>query len=89
MADRLREKLHSGVIVLGCEIDGKANLLVAVTSDLTQRLHAGRLIKELAEKVGGRGGGRPDMAQAGGSQPGKLDDALAAADELVEAMMVG
>jgi alanyl-tRNA synthetase len=89
MADRLREKLHSGVIVLGCENDGKANLLVAVTSDLTGRLHAGRLIKELAERVGGRGGGRPDLAQAGGSQPGKLDDALAAADELVEAMVVG
>jgi alanyl-tRNA synthetase len=89
MADRLREKLHSGVIILGCENDGKANLLVAVTSDLTDRLHAGRLIKELAERVGGRGGGRPDLAQAGGSRPGQLDEALAAAGELVTAMTDG
>jgi alanyl-tRNA synthetase len=89
MADRLREKLPSGVIILGCESDGKANLLVAVTRDLTERLHAGQLIKALAERVGGRGGGRPDLAQAGGSRPEQLDETLAAADDLVAAMAKG
>ncbi len=72
MADRLRDKLGSGVVALGCQFDGKANLLVAVTRDLTDRLRAGELVAAMAAEVGGRGGGRPDLAQAGGTQPEHL-----------------
>jgi len=89
MADRLRDRIGSGVIILGCENDGKVNLLVAVTKDLTDRLHAGKLIRPLAEKVGGKGGGRPDLAQAGGSQPDRLDQALESAEDLVGEMLSG
>ncbi|PLX85044.1 MAG: alanine--tRNA ligase [Desulfuromonas sp.] len=83
MADKLRDKLGRGVIVIGCAFEGKANLLVAVSSDLTDRLHAGKLVGELASAVGGRGGGRPDLAQAGGSQPENLTKAMALAADLV------
>ncbi|MHB8707953.1 MAG: alanine--tRNA ligase [Desulfuromonadales bacterium] len=83
MADRLRDKLGSGVVAIGCPFDGKANLLVAVTKDLTGRLHAGNLVAAMASEVGGRGGGRPDLAQAGGTQPERLDAALAKADALI------
>ncbi|HDR46706.1 MAG TPA: alanine--tRNA ligase, partial [Geoalkalibacter subterraneus] len=82
-SDQVRDKLGSGVTILGCESGGKANLLVAVSKDLTDRLQAGRLIKELAAIVGGGGGGRPDLAQAGGSRPEKLDEALAAAENII------
>jgi alanyl-tRNA synthetase len=77
MADQLRDKLGAGVLVLGAELDGKANLLVAVTKTLTDRFKAGELIGKLAPIVGGRGGGKPELAQAGGPQPEKLADALA------------
>ena len=87
LSDQLRERLGSGVIVLGCESGGKANLLVAVTKDLTGRLSAGDLIRNLAEKVGGKGGGRPDMAQAGGNHPEKLGEALGAAEGLIAARL--
>ncbi|HKL49443.1 MAG TPA: alanine--tRNA ligase [Desulfuromonadales bacterium] len=83
LSDRLRDRMGSGVIVLGCEAGGKANLLVAVTKDLVNRLNAGKIIKDLAAQVGGGGGGRPDLAQAGGSQPEKLDAALAAVPSLI------
>nr|WP_320115074.1 alanine--tRNA ligase [uncultured Desulfuromonas sp.] len=82
-ADKLRDQLQSGVIVLGGVNDGKVALLVSVTKDLTDTLKAGNLIKPLAEMVGGRGGGRPDMAQAGGSQPEQLNSALEAAAGIV------
>jgi alanyl-tRNA synthetase len=82
-SDQVRNKLGSGVTILGCESGGKANLLVAVSKDLTDRLQAGRLIKELAAMVGGGGGGRPDLAQAGGNRPEKLEEALAAAEEII------
>jgi len=85
MADRLRERIGSGVVVLGTERDGRALLLAAVTPDLTPRYHAGNLIKQLAPLVGGGGGGRPDFAQAGGRAPEKLDEALAAAYGLLGA----
>jgi alanyl-tRNA synthetase len=75
--DQLKNKLGSGVVVLGAKEDGKVALIAGVTKDLTQRLSAGDLVNFVAEQVGGRGGGRPDMAQAGGSEPDKLDDALA------------
>lgn len=78
LADQLREKLGSGVIVLAAELEGKANLLVAVTKDLTGRFKAGELVSVLAPIVGGRGGGKPELAQAGGSRPEKIAEALAA-----------
>ena len=83
MADKLRDKLGSGVVAIGCPHEGKVNLLVAVTADLTGKLHAGKLVAVLAEEVGGRGGGRPDLAQAGGSQPEKLTSALTKVADLV------
>ena len=83
MADKLRDKLGSGVVAIGCPFQGKVNLLVAVTKDLTDKLHAGKLVGAMAEEVGGKGGGRPDLAQAGGSQPEKLPAALSLASTLV------
>ena len=85
MADRLRDRIKSGVIVLGTALGERAVLLAAVTKDLTGRFHAGNIIKQLAPLVGGGGGGRPDFAQAGGKQPERLDAALAAAYELLGA----
>jgi alanyl-tRNA synthetase len=87
IADRLRDKLGSGVVAIGCPFDGKANLLVAVTKDLTERLKAGELVAAMAAEVGGRGGGRPDLAQAGGTQPERLDAALARAEALIAAAL--
>jgi alanyl-tRNA synthetase len=75
--DSVRERLGSGVIVLGAVHDGKVSLVGAVTKDLTGRLHAGKLVQEVARAVGGGGGGRPDLAQAGGKDPAELDRALA------------
>ena len=80
MADDLRSKLGSGIVVLGAVLNGKPMLLAATTKDVVQRgAHAGNLVKALAPIIGGGGGGRPDMAQAGGRDIGKLDAALAAA----------
>ncbi|SFR02971.1 alanyl-tRNA synthetase [Desulfoscipio geothermicus DSM 3669] len=77
MLDLLRDKLGSGVIMLGTAAGGKVNLVAGVSKDLVGKgLHAGKLIKEIAPLVGGGGGGRPDMAQAGGKDPSKLDNAL-------------
>ncbi|WP_442900323.1 alanine--tRNA ligase [Geoalkalibacter sp.] len=86
-SDQLRERLGSGVVVLGSESEGKANLLVAVSKDLTSCLQAGAIIKELAALVGGGGGGRPDLAQAGGSRPENLDHALAQVESLLTQML--
>jgi alanyl-tRNA synthetase len=83
LADQLRQKLGTGVVALGSEQGGKAILLVAVTKDLTSRLRAGDLVKEAAKLVGGAGGGKPDMAQAGGSNPAGLEQALERVRELV------
>ena len=85
MADKLRDKLGSGVVAIGCPYEGKVNLLVAITKDLTEKLHAGKLVGALAAEVGGRGGGRPDLAQAGGSEPEKLPAALEKMAELISA----
>ncbi|MDA8441069.1 MAG: alanine--tRNA ligase [Peptococcaceae bacterium] len=76
MCDFLRDKLGSGVIVLGSAPEGKVNLVASVSKDLIGKLHAGNIIKEVAKITGGGGGGRPDMAQAGGKDPAKLDAAL-------------
>jgi alanyl-tRNA synthetase len=78
VGDKLRDMLGSGVAVLGAVVDEKVSLLAVVSKDLTRQYHAGNLVKEVAAMVGGSGGGRPDMAQAGGTMPDKLDGALAA-----------
>jgi len=74
--DQLKNKLGSGVVLLAAESDGKVNLIAGVTKDLVGRFKAGDLVKVAAEKVGGRGGGRPDMAQAGGTDPAGIPAAL-------------
>jgi alanyl-tRNA synthetase len=76
VADTLRNRLGSGIVCVGSVVDGKVNLIAAVTKDLTSRFQAGKLIQEVAKAVGGGGGGRPDIAQAGGKDPAKLDAAL-------------
>ena len=87
MADDLKQKLGSGVIVLGSAVDGKVNLIAGVTKDLIEKgFHAGKLIKEVSTRCGGGGGGRPDMAQAGGKDPSKLDSALEFVEEWVKAV---
>ncbi len=83
LSDTLKDRLGSGVIAIGTEIDGKASLLVVVTKDLTSRFRAGDLIKGLAPIIGGSGGGKPELAQAGGSKPEKLDEALEKLFEMV------
>ena len=84
LGDQLRDKLKSGVVALGSAIDGKVTLIVIVTKDLVPKLKAGELIKEMAAEVGGTGGGRPEMAQAGGKDPERLDAALEKIFMLVE-----
>jgi len=83
MADRFKEKIKSGIVALGSSADSKALLIVVVTKDLTDRFHAGKIVKEVASVVGGSGGGRPDMAQAGGTKPENLDQALEKVYEVV------
>jgi alanyl-tRNA synthetase len=84
MGDWLRDKIGSGVVVIGAVIADKVHLLAMVTPDLAgKRVHAGNLVKALAPMVGGSGGGRPDMAQAGGREPSKLNEALAHVTELL------
>ena len=87
LVDNLRNKLGSGVVVMGSVADGKVALIVGVTKDLTARVQAGKIIAEVAKKVGGSGGGRPDMAEAGGKDPAALDSALAASYEVVEGLL--
>lgn len=76
LADRFRDKIKSGIIALGSTAGDKALLIVVVTKDLTGKYHAGNIVKQISPIVGGGGGGRPDMAQAGGNMPEKLDEAL-------------
>ena len=84
--DHLKDKLSSGIIVLGARGDGKVFLLCRVTPDLIERFHAGRIISKLAPLVGGKGGGRKDMAEGGGTKVSALKDALSKAYELIEAV---
>ncbi|MFZ7126938.1 MAG: alanine--tRNA ligase [Desulfobacterales bacterium] len=86
LVDRFKDKVGSGVVVLGCVSGPKALIAVGVTQDLTGRYPAGRIIKKVAAVVGGGGGGRPDMAQAGGSRPEKLDEALESVYAAVEGL---
>ncbi|HMW86657.1 MAG TPA: alanine--tRNA ligase [Nitrospira sp.] len=89
LADQLRDKLRSGVVALGAANDGKVSLLVVVTKDLVGRLKAGELIKAMATEVGGTGGGRPEMAQAGGKNPEGLGPALEKVFGLVQKALEG
>ena len=83
LVDELRGKLGSGVVVLGAAADGKVSLIVGVSKDLTGRVQAGKIVGAIAAKVGGKGGGRPDLAEAGGSDVAGLDKALAEARDVV------
>ena len=84
IADQLKDKLGSGIVVLASASDGNASLVASVSKDLTKKFHAGNIIKELAGMVGGGGGGRPDFAQAGGKEPEKIAAALKRAEEIVK-----
>ena len=87
LGDKVRDKMGpAGIAVLGAEIDGKASLLALVGKELTGRFKAGEIIRQVAALVGGKGGGRPDMAQAGGSRPERLDEALAAVAAIIKKM---
>jgi alanyl-tRNA synthetase len=81
--DKLKDRLKSAAIVLGAVNGGKVALIAGVTADLTARVKAGELVNFVAQQVGGKGGGRPDMAQAGGTEPAKLAAALATVKDWV------
>jgi len=83
IADQLKDKLGAGIVVLASASDGSVNLVASVSREMTKKFHAGNIIKELAGMVGGGGGGRPDFAQAGGKEPGKIAAALKRAEEIV------
>ena len=87
LSDTLLARIKSGVVVLGRNSDGKVSLIVRTSPDLLKRVPAGQVIKELAPMVGGRGGGKPDMAEGGGSQPEKLAEALAASYGVIERLL--
>ena len=87
LVDNLRAKIGSGVVVLGSTSDGKVALIVGVTKDLTSRVQAGKIIGPVAERIGGSGGGRPDMAEAGGKNPENLDEALAQVPAVVKGLL--
>ena len=82
--DKLKDKLKSAAIVLASSGEGKVSLIAGVTADLTGKLKAGELVNFVAQQVGGKGGGRPDMAQAGGTNPAALPSALASVQAWVE-----
>jgi alanyl-tRNA synthetase len=87
LVDSLRQKLGSGIVALGMPEDGKVALIAGVTKDLTAKVHAGRLIQALAKQVGGSGGGRPDLAEAGGKDTSALKSALQSVPGLLEPLL--
>jgi alanyl-tRNA synthetase len=87
LVDSLRQKLGSGIVALGMPEDGKVALIAGVTKDLTAKVHAGKLIQQLAQKVGGSGGGRPDLAEAGGKDTAALKSALQSIPSLLEPLL--
>ena len=87
LVDELRGKLGSGVVILGAAVDDKVSLIVGVTKDLTGKVQAGKVVSQLAALVGGKGGGRPDLAEAGGSDAGALDGALSKASSVIEGLL--
>jgi alanyl-tRNA synthetase len=86
VADGLRQKLGSGIFVLGAVEDGKVALLVGVTKDLISQFQAGKIVQALAKEVGGTGGGRPDLAEAGGKDTSSLKRTLQQAPSLIDRM---
>jgi alanyl-tRNA synthetase len=87
LIDQLRDKIGSGVVILGSASNGNVALIVGVTKDLTSRVQAGKVIGPVAQKVGGKGGGRPDLAEAGGKDASALDAALDGAYGVVEEIL--
>ncbi len=87
VADQIRTQIKSGIVVLAVPGDGRVQIVVAVTPDLTSRVKAGQIVKELAPIVGGAGGGRPDFAEAGGKQPEKIDEMLAASQAIIAKLL--
>ncbi|MGA9353440.1 MAG: alanine--tRNA ligase, partial [Terriglobales bacterium] len=87
LVDQLRDKLGSGVVVIGSATNGNVSLIAGVTKDLTGRVQAGKVVGKVAEKVGGKGGGRPDLAEAGGKDAAALDAALADVYSVVESLL--
>ena len=87
LSDTLLARIKSGVVVIGRSNDGKASLIVRTSDDLTKKVPAGQVIKELAPIIGGKGGGKADMAEGGGNQPDKLSDALEASYGVIERML--
>jgi alanyl-tRNA synthetase len=87
LVDQLRDKLGSGVVVVGSAADGNVSLIAGVTKDLTSRIQAGKVVGAVAEKVGGKGGGRPDLAEAGGKDAAALDSALDSVYKVVESLL--
>jgi alanyl-tRNA synthetase len=85
MVDDLRQRLGSAIVLLAAEEGGKLSLALGVTADLTARYRAGDLVREISQVLGGKGGGRPDFAQGGGSDPARLDEAFRRLDALIEA----
>jgi alanyl-tRNA synthetase len=89
LVDRHRSRIGSGVVVLASPVDGKVSIVVGVTPDLTKKVPAGQVVKQLAPIVGGGGGGRPDFAEAGGKDPAKIREMLASARSVVEKLVSG
>jgi alanyl-tRNA synthetase len=87
LVDQLRDKLGSGVVVVGSATDGNVALIAGVTKDLTSRIQAGKVVGAVAQKVGGKGGGRPDLAEAGGKDVTALDSALDEVYKVVESLL--
>jgi len=87
LADSLKAKIKSGIVVLASANDGKVQIVVAVTPELTSRIKAGQIVKEIAPIVGGAGGGRPDFAEAGGRQPEKIDEMLTASKNVIATIL--
>ncbi len=87
LVDNLRQKLGSGVVVVGSATDGNVSLIAGVTKDLTDRVQAGKVVGAVAQKVGGKGGGRPDLAEAGGKDSAALDGALGSVPDIVESLL--
>jgi len=87
LADTLKGRIKSGVVVLASSSDGKVQIVVAVTPDLTSKIKAGQIVKEIAPIVGGGGGGRPDFAEAGGRDPGRIDELLEQSRAVVERLL--
>jgi alanyl-tRNA synthetase len=87
LVDNLRQKIGTGVVVLGSVQDGKVALIVGVTKDATGKIQAGKVVGELAKQVGGKGGGRPDLAEAGGTDASQLDSALQNAPDVIRTLI--